>query len=415
MKIFQSVGVRLSNNYLFSLFLITTLWSANSLAAPNAPIVATSGTTPTNDDRPEWTWTSGEGGGIGEYRVKLDDSNLNSGSTPVFATYWIPPTSLSDGPHTLYVQETDGAQWSESGSFEIVVDTSVPTINQSYLSSGGTLAIFQYNEVLDGASVPSISEFTINHGASATAAYIVDDKVILKLDKTLTAVDQVDGNYVDVQVTYSGSSIIDMAGNEAATFTDRSVDINNSNRYPLTFLISDGVDKVECGAWKIEQDSSGVITVKASNCLDSLSGPSVVGNLRFWDDNLGTGAFECETFDSMKMGGNGRIQINTTNDCVDDFDADGIPGVADADPDVLAPGDCQEVVLGEVNRIDDVVSITSCHGTVAVVTGKNEGTGVGVTIDADTDYTAGEYIRLFPGFSVQSGKIFNAQAGVMNP
>ena len=167
---------------------------------------------------------------------------------------------LSEGPHTLYVQETDGAQWSESGFFEIVVDTTAPTVSQSYVSSGGTLAIFQYNEVLDGASVPSISEFTINHGASATAAYIVDDKVILKLDKTLTAVDQVDGNYVDVQVTYSGSSIIDMAGNEAATFTDRSVDINNSNRYPLTFLISDGVDKVECGAWKIEQDSSGVIT-----------------------------------------------------------------------------------------------------------------------------------------------------------
>ena len=92
---------------------------------PNAPDVL--GSTPTNDTKPTWTWSSG-GGGTGTYRYKLDNSNLNSGATQTTSTTYTPSSALSEGSHTLYVQERDGVgNWSGSGSFTIEVDTTAPS------------------------------------------------------------------------------------------------------------------------------------------------------------------------------------------------------------------------------------------------------------------------------------------------
>jgi len=84
------------------------------------------GTTPTNDTTPTWSWSSG-GGGNGTYRYKLDDSDLTSGATQTTNTTYTPVVALSEGSHTLYVQERDvDENWSNSGSFTIVVDISPP-------------------------------------------------------------------------------------------------------------------------------------------------------------------------------------------------------------------------------------------------------------------------------------------------
>jgi hypothetical protein len=91
---------------------------------PDTPNV--SGTTPTNDTTPTWSWSSG-GGGNGTYRYKLDDSNLSTGATQTTGTAFTPGSSLSQGSHTLYVQERDAAgNWSASGSFPIEIDTTAP-------------------------------------------------------------------------------------------------------------------------------------------------------------------------------------------------------------------------------------------------------------------------------------------------
>ncbi len=86
---------------------------------PGGPTV--SGTTPTNDTTPTWTWFSG-GGGNGTYRYKLDDSDLTTGATSTTATMFTPISPLSDAAHTLYVQESDDAgNWSVTGAFAITV------------------------------------------------------------------------------------------------------------------------------------------------------------------------------------------------------------------------------------------------------------------------------------------------------
>ncbi|TGE40182.1 cell wall-binding protein [Desulfosporosinus fructosivorans] len=91
---------------------------------PDAPTVT--GATPTNDNTPTWTWSSG-GEGDGNYRYKLDDSDLSSGTTATTSPIYTPGSALSEGSHTLYVQEKDAAgNWSSSGSFTIVINTTAP-------------------------------------------------------------------------------------------------------------------------------------------------------------------------------------------------------------------------------------------------------------------------------------------------
>ena len=98
------------------------LWQPEGVMPPNPPIV--SGITPTANTTPTWTWTSG-GGGNGIYRYQLDATGgpWTATTDPAFT----PAISLPDGPHTLYVQEENSiGDWSLSGFFTIVIDTTPP-------------------------------------------------------------------------------------------------------------------------------------------------------------------------------------------------------------------------------------------------------------------------------------------------
>ncbi len=92
--------------------------------APEKPIVK--GVTPTNTKTPTWTWTSGGGGGNGKYRYRLDNEVLD-GAPEVKDTSYKPIVELSEGVHTLLVQERDAAgNWSISGYFAVRVDLTPP-------------------------------------------------------------------------------------------------------------------------------------------------------------------------------------------------------------------------------------------------------------------------------------------------
>jgi len=143
-------------------------------APPTAPIV--SGTTPTNDTTPTWSWSAG-GGGNGTYRYKLDNSDLTSGATETTSTSYTPVSVISDGSHTLYVQERDAAgNWSSSGSSTIVIDTTVPTITS-------------FTSTTNNGSYKSAD--TVNITATASEAVVAGNTITATLDTsdnvTLTA------------------------------------------------------------------------------------------------------------------------------------------------------------------------------------------------------------------------------------
>lgn len=78
---------------------------------PAAPVFAALPASPWLGLKPAWTWTSG-GGGSGVFRFRLDDSVLTSAAVDT-AHRFMAPGPLTEGTHTLYVQERDAAgNWS---------------------------------------------------------------------------------------------------------------------------------------------------------------------------------------------------------------------------------------------------------------------------------------------------------------
>jgi len=95
-------------------------WNIDTIG-PNAPHVT--GTTPTYDTRPTWSWTTGGNGGNGTFRYQL---NGESGSwTETGSLSFTPASPLAVSSYTLYVQERDTAgNWSVSGFKLIQINTS---------------------------------------------------------------------------------------------------------------------------------------------------------------------------------------------------------------------------------------------------------------------------------------------------
>ncbi len=98
------------------------------LTPPDAPQIKLAQPSPTNLTKPAWSWTSGGNGGIGIYRLKLDDSVLTVGAITAAIFSLTPDTNLSHGVHTLFVQERDSAgNWSAVQSRSVVVDLVPPS------------------------------------------------------------------------------------------------------------------------------------------------------------------------------------------------------------------------------------------------------------------------------------------------
>lgn len=97
--------------------------------APAAPVVNGTTPSPTNIRRPTWSWTGSASEGFSSYRFKLDNADLRTGATTTSSSTFIVPagSELSEGPHTLYVQQADSAgNWSASGNAQIIVDLTPP-------------------------------------------------------------------------------------------------------------------------------------------------------------------------------------------------------------------------------------------------------------------------------------------------
>jgi len=104
---------------------VQTMHASDSTTYDTSPLVDSVAAI-SNDITPTWTWSST--GGIGLFRYKLDDDNLSIGATPTAGTSYTPSFELSDGLHTLYVQEQgiEDGWWSFSGEFEIEIDSGLP-------------------------------------------------------------------------------------------------------------------------------------------------------------------------------------------------------------------------------------------------------------------------------------------------
>ncbi|MBZ0173130.1 MAG: hypothetical protein K8E66_12160, partial [Phycisphaerales bacterium] len=134
--------------------------------APASPSVT--GTTPTNDSTPTWSWTAG-GGGNGTFRHDLDTSGTWTETTDTFFT---PGSALSAGNHSLKVQERDGVgNWSADSFFDIFVDITPPGIAISAPSATDTnTGPVSYTVTYTGADAVNLvnGDVTLNATGDAT-------------------------------------------------------------------------------------------------------------------------------------------------------------------------------------------------------------------------------------------------------
>ncbi|MBN1575904.1 MAG: hypothetical protein JW913_05085 [Chitinispirillaceae bacterium] len=159
-------------------------WSATASSAividttpPAAPVV--SGATPTNDRTPQWTWASGVGDGNGTFRYKLDDGDF----AETTEHQYLPGADLSEGSHTLYVQERDDAgNWSANGEKTIAIDatppgpptvtgaalTNDPTPTWTWTAGGGGNGSYRFK--LDDADLTSGATSTTSTSHTSPAA-----------------------------------------------------------------------------------------------------------------------------------------------------------------------------------------------------------------------------------------------------
>lgn len=95
--------------------------------APRAPTVTVAPASPTRELRPTWNWTGEVGDAYRFYRYKLDNDDFRAGARDTIITSFRPSTDLTNGSHTLFVQERDSAgNWSATSSAPIVIDTERP-------------------------------------------------------------------------------------------------------------------------------------------------------------------------------------------------------------------------------------------------------------------------------------------------
>jgi Putative Ig domain len=93
---------------------------------PLAPKLVVTPTSPTNNRKPAWSWSTPGSGGIGVFRYRLDASDFAAVAETKTDTY-SPDSNLSEGIHTLYVQERDSAgNWSQTSSLAVRIDVTAP-------------------------------------------------------------------------------------------------------------------------------------------------------------------------------------------------------------------------------------------------------------------------------------------------
>jgi len=211
---------------------------------PGAPMV--SGTTPTNDTTPTWSWSSG-GGGNGTYRYKLDNSNLSSGATQTTSTSYTPGSALSEGSHTLYVQERDAAgNWSSSGSFTIVIDITAP----------GAPVI-----TTDGGNGPA-NDYTSTDSSITLNGTCAADTVAIYVNGSTNGVAHIPG-----ETSWSYTGTLD-SGENIFTITaeDAAGNVSNAGSITVTYGAPVGgySDENVIPAAQISQSSNGdgIITIR---------------------------------------------------------------------------------------------------------------------------------------------------------
>lgn len=183
-----------------------------------------------------------QGSGVASYSVKRSTTS-GSGYTQIgtvtdneSSSYTFTDNATVNGTIYYYVVSAiDGSSNESANSTEssaeagLVLDNTAPVLSSS--SVGDDVLVLDYNESLNGSSVPLVGDFTLQVNASPvtiTGVFVSGDKVSL----TFTP-DVVPGDNVVLNYTAGSNPIEDLAGNNAGNLSSQS--INNQPSFNTGF------------------------------------------------------------------------------------------------------------------------------------------------------------------------------------
>jgi hypothetical protein len=278
-----------------------------------------SATTPTTDTTPTWSWTS-RGGGIGTYCFELDDSDLTSGATETTSTSYTPGSALSEGSHTLYVQERDDAEnWSSSGSATVSIDLSAPTTTASPV--GGIYNSRQSVTLTcddgDGSGCATVY-YTTDGSTPTTLSSIYNSAISISYDTTLNFFSTDNAGNAEA-VNTETYTIIDTTA-PTVSITSPGYGVISDNTPTLTFTVTDNVSMSFTEVVKVD---GSVVSKTSGDNLDTLTDGSHTVRVEATDEAGNTGYEEVTftvdtTYPDISVSSTslsfGRVDIGSSDD-----------------------------------------------------------------------------------------------------
>ncbi|MCM3628096.1 Ig-like domain-containing protein [Paenibacillus glycanilyticus] len=187
--------------------------------------------------------------------------------------------SYSAGSYPL--QDAAGNKVNDFSSYALTGtgDTSAPAL-QSIEASGSSILI-SYNKTLDSSRRPSTSQYTVivnNSVRSVSQVTVSGSQVLLSVSPDIPS-----GSTVKVSYSKSYTALVDLAGNEAAAFSNVTASVGNgsSSDNGLYGAVVKGT-KLTLSFWKTLSSSyvpsSAYFSVKVDNSADPATNVTVSGN-----------------------------------------------------------------------------------------------------------------------------------------
>jgi hypothetical protein len=160
--------------------------------SPDPPVV--SGTTPTNNQIPTWTWVNPTGSSNIRYQLDAEADGFWIITGGTITESYTHSSNLNTGNHTLYVQASDDlGNWSDSGSHMIQIDITPPTVE-----AGSNITWTDVQANLDGTASDETVLIYQWEKTSGTGTVNIGD--VNSLSTTIFGIDGEEANYT-IQLT----------------------------------------------------------------------------------------------------------------------------------------------------------------------------------------------------------------------
>ncbi|WP_341328737.1 SwmB domain-containing protein [Methylotuvimicrobium sp. KM2] len=203
--------------------------------------------------------------------VTLDLGTAVVNGDTVTASY-TDPSAGDDAAATQDLAGNDAASFSDSpvtNNVPVTPDTTPPVLLSAETSTDGNSLVLTYDEALDGANPPAAGDFEVNvngNPVTVSSVTVSGDTVTLNLATPVANGDTVTASYTDPSAGDDAAATQDLAGNDAASFSDSPV----TNNVPVT---PDTTPPVLLSAATSADGSSLVLTY--DEALDAANPPAI--------------------------------------------------------------------------------------------------------------------------------------------